>query len=338
MAVQFNWLYVGGGTALGKSGYGLGTYWDPENPLNLPPYTLRIRIPDGQIPQDRHDGSSYTQVSENPNIWDFTYPNPDWTGVFDEWRFEPPYPLEVLGSNSSGITSMKGLLRNRQSTTSVHLSKVDSVTDLSYLCYGCLNLQSLQIDGAYVGSGANTEYMCYNCWELSNLALDSSLKSTNTQYMFAGNRLMETSPSFHTENNTNMQSMFRSCSALRNVSLYDASQVQDMRSTFYLCTSLQTLPAFTTSSCYAFDSFCEGCSSLQRIPLLDLSAISTHEGIMRSMFKNCVNVQAGALDLYNSAKNLTSASYLWHRESFRNCGSNTTTGAAELSQIPSGWK
>jgi len=337
MAVQFNWLYVGGGTALGKSGYGLGTYWDPENPLNLPPYTIRIRIPDGQIPPVQHDGGSYTQVSEYPNIWDYTYPNPDWSYRFGAWPFGNPHPLEVLGSNSSGITSMQGLLQYK-SVTSVHLSKVDSVTDLSYLCRECHKLQSLQIDGTYVGSGANTEYMCYQCAALNNLALDSSLKSTNTGYMFYQNILMETAPSFHTENNTNMQYMFSGCKALKNVSLYDASQVQDMRSTFYSCTSLQTLPAFNTSSCYMFESFCEECSSLQRIPLLDLSAISTHEGIMRKMFKNCVNVQAGALDLYNSAKNLTSASYLWHSESFRNCGSNTTTGKAELAQIPGDWK
>ena len=27
-----------------------------------------------------------------------------------------------------------------------------------------------------------------------------------------------------------------------------------------------------------------------------------------------------------------------HRQAFYNCGSNTQTGAAELAQIPSGWK
>lgn len=60
MAVQFNWLYVGGGTALGKSGYGLGTYNDPWNPLDYYSNcfldcgrdTVSGRADLAQIPQD----------------------------------------------------------------------------------------------------------------------------------------------------------------------------------------------------------------------------------------------------------------------------------------------
>lgn len=53
------------------------------------------------------------------------------------------------------------------------------------------------------------------------------------------------------------------------------------------------------------------------------------------MFYGCKNVESGALALYNK---FNAASWQGaHTYVFSNCGSNTTTGAAELAQIPSSW-
>jgi hypothetical protein len=56
------------------------------------------------------------------------------------------------------------------------------------------------------------------------------------------------------------------------------------------------------------------------------------------MYYGCTNVETGILDAYNSlaARNLPNEEYYHH--CFKNCGSNTVAGAAELAQIPSGWK
>ena len=59
---------------------------------------------------------------------------------------------------------------------------------------------------------------------------------------------------------------------------------------------------------------------------------------IRYAFYGCTKVESGALSLYNkfnSAGWTASSSYL---KCFYNCGSGTESGAAELAQIPSGWK
>jgi len=58
---------------------------------------------------------------------------------------------------------------------------------------------------------------------------------------------------------------------------------------------------------------------------------------MDSMFKGCTGVESGALALYQQASS-QDIPPTYHYQTFYNCGSNTTTGAAELAQIPSDWK
>lgn len=107
---------------------------------------------------------------------------------------------------------------------------------------------------------------------------------------------------------TNMQSMFNRCSSLTSVPLFDTSSVTDMKYMFY------------------------GCSSLTSVPLFDTSNVTD----MTEMFRNCTNVQTGALALYQQASSQTTPPSN-HSKTFNNCGSNTTSGAAELAQIPSSW-
>jgi len=59
--------------------------------------------------------------------------------------------------------------------------------------------------------------------------------------------------------------------------------------------------------------------------------------MMNQMLFNCYNVQSGALALYQQASTQTNPP-TGHGSTFRNCGSNTQTGAEELAQIPSDWK
>ena len=55
-----------------------------------------------------------------------------------------------------------------------------------------------------------------------------------------------------------------------------------------------------------------------------------------SMFNGCTNIESGALALYNKLSAL-GAQISNHEDTFKNCGSSTVTGAAELAQIPSSW-
>lgn len=75
------------------------------------------------------------------------------------------------------------------------------------------------------------------------------------------------------------------------------------------------------------------CSSLINVPLFDTSKVTD----MNRTFYFCRNVQYGALALYQqlSTQSNPPSNHSW---TFRHCGSATTTGAAELAQIPNDWK
>jgi hypothetical protein len=53
------------------------------------------------------------------------------------------------------------------------------------------------------------------------------------------------------------------------------------------------------------------------------------------LFSGCKNVESGALDVYNYLSALPGITA--YNNAFQNCGYNTTTGRAELEQIPSSW-
>lgn len=90
--------------------------------------------------------------------------------------------------------------------------------------------------------------------------------------------------------------------------------------------------ASNTRNVTTMDSLFYNCSDLINVPLLDVSSCTN----MTFAFYGCRSVESGALALYQRASsNPSITSYSW---CFRNCGSDTTTGAAELAQIPSGWK
>lgn len=104
-------------------------------------------------------------------------------------------------------------------------------------------------------------------------------------------------------------SMCQSCTTLTSVALFDTRSATDMSQMFYNCTSLTAIPLFDTGSVTN----------------------------MAQTFYWCDNVEHGALALYQQASS-QSVPPAQHSGTFTDCGSKTTTGAAELAQIPSDWK
>lgn len=80
---------------------------------------------------------------------------------------------------------------------------------------------------------------------------------------------------------------------------------------------------------YAF----RNCKSLTYMPLLDVSSVTA----CPKMFEGCINIAGGMLDVYDVLK-VNCVSYSSHVQAFTGCGINSTTGRAELMQIPSDWK
>ena len=73
------------------------------------------------------------------------------------------------------------------------------------------------------------------------------------------------------------------------------------------------------------------CTELTSLPLFDLSSVTD----MSNAFFATVAVQSGALALYQAASALPNVPT--HTDTFKNCGTDTQTGAAELAQIPASW-
>lgn len=131
---------------------------------------------------------------------------------------------------------------------------------------------------------------------------------------------------------TIMGYMFQYCSSLTAVALFDTSSVTGMWNMFGACTSLTNAPLFDTSSVTNMQSMFIGCSQLTSVPLYNTSNVTN----MQTMFNSCINVESGALALYQQASSQANPPSQ-HRNTFSDCGSNTTTGFNELIQIPSSW-
>lgn len=131
---------------------------------------------------------------------------------------------------------------------------------------------------------------------------------------------------------TNMEGMFLYCTVLRTVPLFDTTNVTSMNSMFSNCGSLTSVPLFNTANVTNMGSMFYSCSALTSVPLLNTSKVTG----MGSMFMNCVSVESGALALYTQASGQATPPSN-HYRTFYICGRDTTTGAAELAQIPSSW-
>lgn len=232
--------------------------YDPYNPLNLPPNTIRLKFKDGVIPTfENWAGTPIpgTQVSEEPNIWDLTYNDSDWQYLLSR----ESDLLEVLGANTTNVTNIKKMFR------------------------GCTSLSSVNI--------------------------------------------------FDTSNITEMRELYAGCYSLLNVPSLNVSKVLDLGSLYAGCYSLTSIPYIDTRNANAIDYICFNCSALKEVPLLDTTNVLD----CQCAFQGCVNVESGALALYQQASTQANPPSR-HKQTFRNCGTNTQTGSAELAQIPYDWK
>lgn len=247
------------------------------NPLDLPPYTLRLQYNLGVTPSFENGGSG-VQVSSDPNIWDFTYQDPDWTMCLvghDDL-------IAVLGGNTSDVTKMY------------------------HLFYWCTSLANV------------------NVFDTSNVTAMGGMFDSCP---------FTSVPLFPTQSCQAFGSMFYGCTNLVTVPLFDTRNAIYFNSMFEGCTSLQSIPLFDSSNVQYFHLMFKGCTSLREVPLLDTSSCTSD---IYQMFDGCTNVRSGALDMYNQVSTQSPVPSR-HAYMFRNCGSNTITGAAELAQIPTSW-
>ena len=134
---------------------------------------------------------------------------------------------------------------------------------------------------------------------------------------------------------TDMAFLFTSNRYIESIALFDTSSVvnfSDFCAGHSQGSILSAIPLFNTSSAVSAPRMFNGCNSLITIPLFDTSSMTN----VTNMFRYCLKVESGALALYNQMSTQATPPSA-HSGAFTRCGSNTTTGAAELAQIPEDW-
>jgi surface protein len=129
-----------------------------------------------------------------------------------------------------------------------------------------------------------------------------------------------------------MDFMFSDCQSLTSVPKFNTSNVTSMYSTFLNCYALTSIPLLDTSKVTLMRNMCSSCRSLTTVPLFDTSSATDMQG----MLYLSSNVRSGALALYRQAST-QAVPPVNHNKTFSYCGSNTTSGRAELAQIPADW-
>lgn len=181
-------------------------------------------------------------------------------------------------------------------------------------------------------SGTSFQSLLYNATNITAVLGANTTGITNMNSMFESCSYLTSVSLFDTSNVTDMHNMFLSCRRLTSVPLFDTSNVTNMNGMFAGCSKLTSVPLFDTSSATDMGSMLGGCVKLTSVPLFD----TTNASNISSMFMNCRVVESGALALYQQASTQTTPP-LNYSNCFYNCGNNTTTGAAELAQIPTDW-
>lgn len=343
------------------------------NPLNLPAYTIRLKYTDGVTPS--FSKGTATQVSSSPNVWDLTYNNSNWNSLLNghtdlievlgantenitsmNFAFQNCSNLkEVQLFDIGRIGSLRGTFLHCTSLTAVPKFDTRNLYSFESTFSGCSSLTTVPLfDTSNV---TNMSEMFRECTSLINVPLFDTKNVREMISTFYECSSLTTIPLFDTRSLTTLFCTFSNCSSLVSIPLLNTSNVHEFTGAFGACTSLITVPLFDTHNAITFNTmfigctnltsipvfdsskvtdmdwmFC-GCSSLKEVPLLDTGKVTTID----LMFKDCVNVEHGALVLYNQVSSQMNPPSN-HSMTFFNCGSNTQTGAAELAQIPSGWK
>lgn len=313
-SVKFGSIYLGrtkiGQAYLGSVKVFPSTPSDPYNPLDLPDYTVRLQYASGDTPSASK--GTFTQVSSSPNVWDWHYENTNWAFALSK-QYEPtdnPNPITVvptaiLGMNAKNVTDVSYMFSTDSEITSVGTIDISGATNAIHMFAYCSGLTS-----------ANTVYMP-NVSTASGMFFYTSLRATP--------RIISTSAL------KSVYEMFGGTDIV-HASVFDTSGVTIFQGLFSSCTKLVDTPLFDTSSGTNFSSMYYSCKKIKTVPLYNTAKATT----VMAMFTSCWAVQSGALALYQQMSTQANPPSD-HRQCFTDCGYSTTTGAAELAQIPASW-
>lgn len=146
--------------------YGSAPPVDPYNPYGLPANTMRVKLAAGSSPSGQYWVSQSSLVDSTENIWDITVA---YGFSYISYGFNSISPIEILGANTSGVTSFASMCSGCTTLTSVGLFDTSSATDMSYMFNGCSNLTTLPLFPT--GLVTTMDRMCRDCGALTAIPL-----------------------------------------------------------------------------------------------------------------------------------------------------------------------
>lgn len=247
-------------------------------------------------------GATWTQISSEPNVW-------------------------LWDASSVQTTNWSTAFYRKWTSSSNHVEIIDA---------GVLTTPTImasQSGSTYYGIFANNTYL------VSASPLISLPNATDCSCLFYRCTNLAGSVSISCPSATIISDCFGgsdyTSAKITSATITTSSSLRMVNQVFRGCKELQSFSISNTESVYNFDYLCNNCTSLQTVPLLATGGAGS-TGSVENMFNGCSNVASGALALYTQMSTQTNPPG-WHDNCFTNCGSNTTTGAAELAQIPTSW-
>lgn len=308
--------------------------YDPYNPLNLPACTARWQFDVGYDPTANGDtwksGSTWTQLSADPNIWDYHHESTDWSYEFAEKNYwgNPTYALipKLLGMNTTGVTNFECMLRAIKFNEPFPAFDISGTTSIRGLFSFCVFIGEREdhipmLDTSHItdmnGVFSNAWFgnvevhrdgYTLPSWDMSSVTnMDYMLYRTNGNGYHAAVRIPS---SWDTANVTSMQHMFE------DTDFYDIANLNTHN---------------VTDFAYMFTHSTNMDTSGNSIAIVDTTSA---ERVLR-MYQNNSYVQNNILEMYQQLA--ANPNIYNHQECFENCGSNTASGQAALAQIPTDW-
>ena len=265
--------------------------FDYNNPLDLPPFTIRLKY--WLTPsQSQFKKGTATLVSSGPNnrtVWDLTYNDPDWSNLLSGHY----YLEQVLGANTKGVTSMSGMFMGCQSLS-------DDVPAGSNYSGGVTLFDTSDVVNMDYMFADNTSFYhpSFKGPAISALPLYNTENVSSMKGMFKGGGMYGKFPALNTKNVVNMNYMFADCDSLSAVSLFDTENVSSMRGMFANCSGYEVgakrnsgltgIPLFNTTKVVDMGEMLEGCRDISSIPLLDTKNVSA----TFDMFNGCSSLSS----------------------------------------------
>lgn len=253
------------------------------NPLNLPPYTIRVGQRDATSTDTQFnltDKGTATLVGRDTidnlyvTIWDVTYNSNNWSNFFDvETKAAGNNLIKVYGANSAGVTNMSYMFRDESmgyDRLSRYYCKFDtsSVTNMEGMFYNN-TFKSLSDIIAYdTHNVTNASYMYFGA-SFNNIEQDFTWpmldlsKVTTTKSMFEEGGTNEftyriTFPLFDLSKVVDAESMFHSRQYI-TVPKFNLSSLQNMKNMFFQCKNLIQNGTFDVPNlvnCYYTYAYC----------------------------------------------------------------------------------